>query len=459
MRLCRLLTLPEGQRPFDTVKDAVAATAPVRLSRQKLGRCLGLWESATDPVQLLLNPPNFVAVGRHGWGCITESQKHDLALWVRAREQMNANPSRAETVAQISHMIAVNRGLSPTTQGEDMVFTEAQCEEATGVYLRWRKWVAANMPSDYRLSSRVHKGVRQIEVAVLTPGLVERDLESLRQMLLRHGIMDPTGNIVVPNALWACDEKGFNDDKLAGSMGLTTKGGGRPSSAIGKALRHISVLTTVSASGLACPAAVTLAGSMYHEKWASLWPEAHLEATPKGSFTSRTFVVLLAETFCKHLRAVATDVVSPEQTIVLLLDSGGGREGMHKSLEFALVCRQYRIDPFVLAAYTTRAMMPLDREPHRQMEIRWGQLRHLFAVSHQKTIANAWQALPLCKAAWEHGTSERFILAGWRDCGISPWDPSRLLKDQAASLFRNVPKEESSAAAFLHEIAAAAVLA
>ena len=123
--------------------------------------------------------------------------------------------------------------------------------------------------------------------------------------------------------------------------------------------------------------------------------------------------------------------------VVLMMDSGGGREGMHLSLEFALLMSRSDIHVFALREYFTKALMPLDREPHKQMQVGWSHLKSRFAAEHGHSVSNQFQALALIREAWAAGTQAKHILTGWRQTGIVPWCPDELLVEQAPSLFRS----------------------
>lgn len=130
--------------------------------------------------------------------------------------------------------------------------------------------------------------------------------------------------------------------------------------------------------------------------------------------------------------------------MVLIVDSGGGTEGMHLSMEFALLMYHNQIEVFNLPEYHTKAMMPLDRAPHRDMEIAWGELRRQFANAHGHGVASQFQALPLIKEAWERGTVPTNVASAWKKTGIFPWDPEEVLTNQRLKVFRNdAPKEEA----------------
>jgi hypothetical protein len=214
----------------------------------------------------------------------------------------------------IARMIYTNRNTETVDFITNGPLHDDCVAEADMVYWGWRDWIRRYMPSEFRMTSGVAKGIRSVEARILTAASVANDMDALRRRLVTHNILDPaTDQIVLPDALWCADEKGFNDEKLSGAATVCTVGGSQPTGNIGKILRHISVLTAVSASGRAAPPAVVMAGANYHEKWNNLWPEATIDATPRGSFTARTFVVLLAETFIKMIRETMAEQLPADQ--------------------------------------------------------------------------------------------------------------------------------------------------
>ena len=177
-----------------------------------------------------------------------------------------------------------------------------------------------------------------------------------------------TLRIVKPSHFWQADEKGVNDESMAKCRLLRSWAAGGATADVGRGIRHMSVLTFACADGGVAPPCVVVAGKKYHPDMAQLWPEALITSHEKGSFTAELWVETLVSCFAKHIRGT----LGLDGTVVLYIDSGGGRRGMHLSLEAVLACDKYGIDLQVMEAHHTRAIMSLDRTPHAQMEIEWG---------------------------------------------------------------------------------------
>jgi len=110
---------------------------------------------------------------------------------------------------------------------------------------------------------------------------------------------------------------------------------------------------------------------------------------------------------------------------------------MHLSLEFALLMSRSDIHVFALREYFTKALMPLDREPHKQMQLSWSHLKTRFAAEHGHSVTNQFQALAIIREAWAAATLPKHIASAWKQTGIVPWSPDELLVNQAQSLFRS----------------------
>ena len=120
---------------------------------------------------------------------------------------------------------------------------------------------------------------------------------------------------------------------------------------------------------------------------------------------------------------------------------------MRLTLEAAVLFARNEIDVRALPQYFTKAMMPLDRDCHREMSAAWGTGRQQFAAVQGHVINRQFQALPLIRQTWLHGTQKNVIANAWRKTGLYPWSPSELLATQALALFRNTERPDKDAGA------------
>lgn len=151
---------------------------------------------------------------------------------------------------------------------------------------------------------------------------------------------------------------------------------------------------------------VVLSGTATMQAWGKVWRGAHVTSSPKGSVTTES----LAEFFliwCRHVR----ETVPLSEEVIVLLDSGGGGL-IHISAEIGLLADKYRIRPYWLLPYLTKAVMPLDQKPNREYERRWSHIRS------NSLDMGPLAALDAAHECWDAGYSPANIISGFRDAGI-----------------------------------------
>ena len=190
---------------------------PLKLTRQKLNRAQSYWNRSKDNPQLIRNPPKEFKIGKYKGGVLLDEHKMDLALWVRRREQMNSALGKAEVLKAIATLVKINKGLVVEETIEEE-FDIQSSSEYLNIYKGWLLWCKQHLPRDWHIETRLNKPVRVVEASALTPKSVELEQSELKAVLLKHGIMDPVSEVITrPELFWALDEKGFNDERLAGS--------------------------------------------------------------------------------------------------------------------------------------------------------------------------------------------------------------------------------------------------
>lgn len=95
----------------------------------------------------------------------------------------------------------------------------------------------------------------------------------------------------------------------------------------------------------------------------------------------------------KHVRE--TMGVSKQQTLVLLLDTGGGSL-CHLSPEFTIACEAKRIRPVFFPPYSTSAVCAADQHPNRAAQVAWCSKRRTNSES-----LNQLEALHLVHEVWD----------------------------------------------------------
>ena len=159
------------------------------------------------------------------------------------------------------------------------------------------------------------------------------------------------------------------------------------------------------------PPAVVISGGAFQKGWRSLWPEAEIRATSKGSMTAELFCEFTVR-WANHVRSSLA--IAQEQALLLLLDSGGGSL-IHLSPDFTIACEAKTLRPLYFPPYSTAAVCPADQDPNAQAERVWDQLR---AKADSLT---SFQALDIAHEVWDvsYGVP-KYVQAGFAKCGLIP---------------------------------------
>lgn len=276
--------------------EAEVVFKPLRVPRKHIGKMVNQLKASDDHVALVNSIPADRQIGRHKHGALKYEQKMDLVTWVRLRESQNVPVTRDDVLAAMSEFIKANTG-------------DVHAAASLNMYIDWREWVRKKVsdPGLHISSSKRARALRQIEANSLTKEATLAEYDRLQAILRRRNIAHfdvEEGRLVIdhPELLWACDEKGFNDERMSGQAVLHTSAVSNVSAQHSKSLRHVSVLSFVSAAGGRSTPAVVVAGKQWHRDWEKIWPGAVIAASPRGSFTGPLFVQLMAESFVHYVR-------------------------------------------------------------------------------------------------------------------------------------------------------------
>ena len=314
---CRIAALLERGVLRDSVQ-AQHCLSMLKVPRRKIRRVQQLWRVTKDKVAFVNHMPSEFRVGKGAGGGLTVKQRCDLAQWCRVRENIAVPLHKNEVQCATSKFLLLNKGIilpadvkaDAATWSSEYGDQKEHWAQVSETYYYWRQWTQKNIEDSslHMSSKRKAACLRQVEAEALTRERVHREFQVLAGRVQRRGLAetDSYGNLVIKDAarFWCADEKGFNDESMQGQRVLATAENKNVHVRHGRHLKHISVLTFISASGERAPPAVVMSGSLWHPDWQALWPESKCAATPKGSFNSELFVQMTAETFVHHVRVV-----------------------------------------------------------------------------------------------------------------------------------------------------------
>ena len=136
----------------------------------------------------------------------------------------------------------------------------------------------------------------------------------------------------------------------------------------------------------------------------------------------------------------AVDSIVKDGPIVLFLDG----HHSHLGIDFIELARSHNIHPFCLPAHTSHFLQPLDVGVYGPMKKTWkGVLKEYKTATRASNVTK--QVFPsFVKTLWERSLQASHLQAGFRECGLWPFNPSAIpAYKMAPSLDLNSTSETS----------------
>lgn len=188
---------------------------------------------------------------------------------------------------------------------------------------------------------------------------------------------------------------------------------------------HISIHCCVNAAGAATPPFIIFKGSFPGGNYTKGGPDNALYGKQESGFMDSTlFLKWFTQIFLPYARP------TPERSVLLLLDG----HISHCSIDLINSARENNVILLALAPHTTHICQVLDVAVYKSFKSNLSKLLNLGKVIQ----GNFWVAkrdVPrIVKKPLEEAMSMSNIKAGFRKCGIMPFNPNAIDKDQ---LLRN----------------------
>ena len=362
----------------------------------------------------------------------------NILTWTRMCANTGAPVQKVNIIETICRILLARSGTMTEKAVQDMHMRD--CLEAAEVHLglsqkqldwRYRQWFAwqSSQPGDARVSRirRNRNNVKHCEVKAFTKKDCQNTYREFASTVVELGLAEYDIETATahgcglrwlrPEALVFTDEKGSTDDKL----GLNNLLGTSNTQVIhNRQMNHISVLNSHDATGTPLKPYIVVQAGSWNENLRTLWPDcAGMENSERGSFSSASFL--------RAMMSVLKGRTDKTKPTVVVMDTGGGKIGLHLSLELALWCEEHNVHPFILPPYSGKHLMTLDQEPHRMMESAWCDLRVQYMRHYGRPVCSIWNALPLIEQSWKAGMQKSVLQVSLKMCGILPWSPTKVL--------------------------------
>ena len=251
-------------------------------------------------------------------------------------------------------------------------------------------------------------------------------VENLRSYfhLLRQ-VMDEGGFHERLQDVYNCDESVINLNKSTQKVVVPRRSRAAHSRVVASS-EHISIHCCINAAGHSMPPMIIFSKSFPGGNYAAGGPDGALYAKQDSGFMD-------SELFLKWFEKIFIPNARPtEDNSVLLLMDG---HASHCSPQVIEAARQHNVILLALTPHTTHLCQPLDVAVYSSLKDNLGR----FIKVGQALKGNLWipkkQVPRIIKKPFEESMSMANIKAGFRKCGVAPFDPnaldkSRMLRNQ-----------------------------
>jgi len=225
-----------------------------------------------------------------------------------------------------------------------------------------------------------------------------------------------------PHCLYNHDESGMPLNPKSLKV-VDRVGAKNPSYLTGQGKQQITVLACVSAAGACLPPFVIFdRQTLNPEMVRGEVPGSVYGLSTKGWINQELFEFW----FKKHFLAYA-----PSTRPLLLLMDG---HSSHYCPEVIRMASEDQIVVFALPPHTTHLTQPLDKSAFSSLKVCWRQVCHKFFVKNPGRVITRYDFCGLLSEAWYQAMTPRNISAGFKVCGVFPFNRDVVLD--------KLPKEE-----------------
>jgi hypothetical protein len=265
------------------------------------------------------------------------------------------------------------------------------------------------------------------------PTAVQEYFSKVQALLERLDIVDVDD---LAKRLWNCDESGIST--AVASNAVLARRGSRwvHETGGGSGREMITILGCGSAAGDRLPPYILYKGKHLYSTWTFNGPVGAVYSCSESGWMERSnFESWFSKSFLP-----AVDSIVKDGPIVLFLDG----HHSHLGIDFIELARSHNVHPFCLPAHTSHFLQPLDVGVYGPMKKTWkGVLKEYKTATRASNVTK--QVFPsLVKKLWERSLQASHLQAGFRECGLWPFNPSAIpVYKMAPSLALNSTSETS----------------
>ena len=269
-------------------------------------------------------------------------------------------------------------------------------------------WFKRFMDRHPKLSLRKGDATANVRMECLNPDTMKQYFDLLKDALEKHGLLDS------PAQIYNVDETGMPLDHRPPKI-VTKKGQKKVRYRTSGNKSQITVIGCVSAVGQAIPPFVIFDAKNLNAEWT----EGEVAGTTyglseKGWVDTELFRGWLVDHFLKH--AVAA------RPLFLLLDG----HSSHYQPDLIHFAKDHNIVLFCLPPHTTHESQPLDTTVFGPLKRNWQSVCHQYMQSNPGKIVTKYQFSALLNKAWMLTMTPSNICAGFRKCGVYPFNSNAI---------------------------------
>ena len=178
---------------------------------------------------------------------------------------------------------------------------------------------------------------------------------------------------------------------------------------------QVTVVGCASAAGQAIPPMIIFDAKRLNPEWTKgEFPGTTYGLSDNGWINSELFEAWMSEHFLKH--AVSA------RPLLLVLDG----HSTHYQPQVLRLAKENDVVMLCLPPHTTNEAQPLDCGVFGPLKAHWSRVCHAYLQQNPGRVITRFQFSSLFSQAWGAAVSPANIIAGFRTCGIYPFNPSAI---------------------------------
>jgi len=256
----------------------------------------------------------------------------------------------------------------------------------------------------------------------------------LQDVLEEHGLMDK------PSQIYNVDESGVPLDPRPPNV-VTVRGTKKVRYRSSGKKGQVTIVSCVSASGQPIPPMIIFDAQNLNHAWTKgEFPGTKYGLSANGWINTDLFEGWLSEHFLEH--AVSA------RPLLLLLD-GHSTHYQPQSVRFA---KEHDVIMLCLPPHTSHESQPLDCGVFGPLKSQWTKVCHTWYQKNPGKVITRFQFSGLFSQAWAKAISPANIIAGFRTCGVFPFNPKAIKIPGVEDATEKIDTESSTEQASLEGV-------